>query len=141
MDEDKKKQVMIAITIICILLAVIIFFAFGTGGNSFMKGTTSTGPVPMLCVNPDCEYVFELSRDDYGRQMMENQPEIPMGPMMGPTALECPECGEKSAYVAIKCEKCKHVFMASYEDTDDYRDRCPECGYSAIEEAQSKRKK
>ena len=109
MDEDKKKQVMIAGVVICLLLAVVIFIAFGTGGSSFMRGSISKGPIPMLCVNPDCEYVFELSRDDYGQQMMENQPEIPMGPMMGPTALECPECSEESAYIAIKCKKCEYI--------------------------------
>ena len=141
MDEEKKRKVMIGITVTCTLLAIIFFIAFGTGGGGLSSNIGRKGPVQLLCVNPDCEFDFTLDTDEYIAQRREREPEIPMGPMMVPIPLECTECGEDSAYVAIACKKCECVFMSEMGESDDYRDRCPECEYSEIEEAYNKRKK
>jgi len=130
MDEDKKKIVMVVIVVACLGLAgAIVIKNFGGGSSS--TSTAAQGPQVMLCVNPDCGHIFELTRDEMRLQMREK------GRMMmgrgGPPVFTCPQCGEESAYQAIRCPKCSTVFIADY-GTDDFADRCPECGYSAIEE-------
>jgi ssDNA-binding Zn-finger/Zn-ribbon topoisomerase 1 len=141
MDDTKKRQVMIAIIALCLVVAVVITLSFN---NPFSSGSAgASGPMQMLCVNPDCGYAFEISRDEFRKQMMEKGPMGPMmmGPMAAPPAFTCPKCGEESAYMAAKCPKCEHVFINDYSISDDYPDRCPECGYSAMEERHNKSKK
>ena len=140
MDDSGKKRVMVAIVVICLVAAGVITFIFN---NPFSSSSGPKGPVQMLCVNPDCGYAFEISRNEYRKQMMEKGPMGPMmmGPMTALHAFTCPKCGKKSAYVATKCPKCGKVFIPNYGITDDYPDRCPECGYSAMEERYGKRKK
>lgn len=132
MIEDKKKVVMIVIIVACLGLAAVIamknFGGRGGGGG----GAAATGPVSTLCVNSDCGHVFELTREDRREQMLAKG----RGAMRrrgGPPAFTCPQCGEESAYQANKCSKCSTVFIADYT-SGDFADRCPECGYSPIEE-------
>ena len=140
MDDSGKKRVMVAIVVICLITAGVITFIFN---NPFSSGGGSRGPMQMLCVNPDCGYAFEISQKEFREQMMEKGPagQMMMGPMAAPPAFTCPKCGEQSAYMATKCPKCGKVFINDYSITDDYPDRCPECGYSAMEERYDKRKK
>jgi hypothetical protein len=134
MDEEKKKLVMIVVAIACIVLAVVITFATKEDGGS----RRPTGPIHMLCVNPDCGVSFELSRDDYSEQLVANQPEmtmrgVPGRGMAGPSALTCSDCGEVSAYVATKCPECEASFIQGQAGDRQFPDRCPECDYSAME--------
>ena len=140
MDDSRKKQVMVAVVVICIAVAAVVTLVFN---NPFGGGSAgSKGPVQMLCVNPDCGYAFEISRDEFRKQMMKKDPMGPMmGPMGAPPAFTCPKCGKESAYMATKCPKCGNVFIIDYSISDDYPDRCPECGYSALEESRNKRNK
>ena len=134
MDEEKKKIVMIVVAITCIVLAIVITFATREGGGS----RRPTGPIPMLCVNPDCGVSFELSRKDYSEQFMANPPEMmmpgmPGRGMAGPPVFTCSECGEESAYMANKCPECEAFFIHGQAGDQQFPDRCPECDYSAIE--------
>ena len=132
MDESKKKQIMISIVVICLVLATVIAIVNFMGGRSG-GGSRSTGPVPLLCVNEECGNEFEMDREELTQQMMKSG--ALMGPMgMGPQALTCPECNEQSAFQAVKCNKCQASFIKDYS-SGDFPDRCPECDYSAIEEA------
>jgi DNA-directed RNA polymerase subunit RPC12/RpoP len=126
---------------------VIGFVAETTG---LINSDTSGGGDPnakiiMLCANPDCKAVAELSRDEYRdimQEEMENSEGGPMGmmmPGMGPMVITCTECSEKSLYMARKCEECEEIFIEDYTVTDDYPDRCPECGYSRMEDMRNKR--
>ena len=128
MDESKKNVVMIVIVVVCLALAgAIAVINFGGGG----EGTSAAAQKPqlMLCVNPDCGNIFEMTMEER-RQAMRERGRMRM--RGGPPAFTCPKCGEESAYAAIRCPKCSTVFIQDY--TSDFPDRCPECGYSAIEE-------
>ncbi len=134
MDEEKKKIVMIVVAITCIDLAVVITFATKEKSG----GSPSRGPIPMLCVNPDCGASFELSQKDYSEQFIANQPEVTMqgargGRMVGPSVLICPKCDEESAYMASKCPECEASFIQGQAGDQQFPDRCPECDYSAME--------
>jgi len=131
MVEDKKKVVMIVIIVACLgLAAVIAMINFGGGGGGGAPGAP-TGPSPMLCVNPDCGHIFEMTQEERRKQMLAKGRGA-MARRMAPSFI-CPKCGEESAYQARKCPKCETVFIPDF-GSGDFADRCPECGYSAIEE-------
>ena len=137
MDEDKKKKVMLGLIIVCLVLAIGITAVTNMGGSGG-GGSRSNEPVQMLCMNEECGADFEMSAEEYREQMMQ-------GGMMGPgpmaqTPIECPECGMRSAFRAVKCKECGTIFMQDYT-SGDFPDRCPECGYSDIEDRRNKSKK
>jgi len=136
MDEDTKKKVMLGLIILCLILAVGITMMTNRGGGGF--GSRGNEPVQMLCMNQECGADFELSSEEYKAQIMQ-------GGMMGPgpmaqMPIECPECGMRSAFRAVKCKKCETVFMQDYT-SGDFPDRCPECDYSDIEAGRNKARK
>jgi len=133
MDEAKKKPVMIAIASVCLIVAVgiTVLSNKGSGGGSKVSDSDI---VVMLCANPDCGIDYELTVEEYREQLQEVQRAL--GPMMmmgGNLLLTCPECEEQSAYKAMRCKECDFIFVP-IPGSDDYRDRCPECGYSELEE-------
>lgn len=124
---DKKNVVMIIIVVACLALAgAFAIKNFGGGGGT---SVAAQGPQPLLCVNPDCGHIFEMTMEERREIMRERGRQMRRG---GPPAFTCPQCSEESAYQANKCTKCSTIFIADY--TGDFADRCPECGYSAIEE-------
>lgn len=126
MDDQKKQYFKIGIIISCLVLAVGIFFFTHTGSSSGKAPSEYT----LLCANPQCKHVMTVSREEYLEKMQE------AGSMAMPgkqIAFECEKCGKKSAFIATKCEKCSQVFFPNYQ-SKDYHDRCPECGYSKLEE-------
>ena len=134
MDEDTKKKVMLGLIILCLVLAIGITAVTNMGGS----GSRSSEPVQMLCMNQECRMDFELSSEEYSKQIMQ-------GGMMGPgpmaqTPIECPECSMRSAFRAVKCKKCETVFMQDYT-SGDFPDRCPKCDYSDIEVRRNKARK
>ena len=136
MDEEKKKTVMVVVAIACIVLAVVITFVTNKDGGGSGR---PTGPIHMLCVNPDCGASFELSRDEYSQQLMANRPEVTTpgmrgGGMAGPAVLTCPECSKDSAYMATKCPECGALFIQGQAGDQQFPDRCPECDHSAMED-------
>jgi len=127
-----KKGLIISIIITGVLVVGFIAETVGIIGG---EGGGGGGPteVYFMCFNPDCEATYSMSIDEY-RELMAQMGPMMMGPMMGQTmAFECKECGQQTAYIATKCPKCGAIFMMDYE-SDDYADRCPECGYSKTEE-------
>jgi DNA-directed RNA polymerase subunit M/transcription elongation factor TFIIS len=129
MDEDVKKKVSIGIAIGFIVVAAAITYMTSMGGS---KGPEALGQIQFLCINPQCNNAFEASGDEIDRQKKEG---ISMGDMP-PT--KCPKCGQNSAFVAIKCEKCGNVFIPNYRNTKEY-DKCPKCGYSKEEQSTQKK--
>jgi len=130
MEEDKKKVVMIVIVVVCLALAGALAYKNFGGGGGGGTSAAAQGPQVMLCVNPDCGHIFEMTIEERRQIMRERGRQMRRG---GPPAFTCPQCGEESAYQANKCTKCSTVFIADYT-SGDFPDRCPECGYSAIEE-------
>jgi uncharacterized OB-fold protein len=74
-----------------------------------------------------------MEKKDYFKYIQEHI--NPMSMTMPP--LVCEKCGEESIYKAIKCEKCGAIFFDNVTP-DDFRDRCPKCGYSKTEEIRKK---
>ena len=145
MDDDKKKLIKIIAIVACLVLAIGITVITNTGGG----GGSSYDPkaqVTLMCTNEDCEAITDVTNDEY-REMVragmegEGGPGMMMMPGMGPMAVECPECGEKSALRAEVCPECEEVFIMNYMAMDDYPDRCPnpDCEYSRMEERRNKK--
>ncbi|MFH1613823.1 MAG: hypothetical protein ABIG61_01890 [Planctomycetota bacterium] len=136
MTDEKKKAVQIALIIACFLLAAGIT-AWNLG---LFSGRTSyqTGPRIVVCTNPQCGAQYEVSTDELRKMLMEANPAgmmPPGGPMAGPPAMFCKKCGEQTAYIAEKCEKCGTVFLPDYQASDYIEmNRCPSCGYNRYEE-------
>ncbi len=132
MEEDKKKKILTLTVVCCLALAIII--TLSTSG--LFKGgrrIRASDKLIVLCVNPECGVDSELTRKEYRENMQDSGGAMNPMAMMGPSLIECPECGEMSATIAIKCKECENVFIQQVGG-DDYPDRCPECDYSAIEE-------
>jgi len=139
MDEDKKQKVKILFVVACLVIAVAITLA--TRGKS--RGYKRTkGTLQMLCVNEECNAEYEMNAEQFQETMI-----APPGPSsgaraeQGPRRFICPVCKEPSAFVAMKCVQCGLVFIPTYDDSQDYQDRCPECGYSGFEDRKSKKSK
>jgi rubredoxin len=130
MVEDKKKVVMIVIVVVCLGLAAVIA-KINLGGGSNAPGIP-TGPLAMLCVNPDCGHMYEMTKEEQ-REQMSAKGRDAMRRRRGPRSFICPQCSAESVYQAKKCTKCETVFIPDL-GSGDFSDRCPECGYSAIEE-------
>ena len=134
MDEDKKKKVKIACVAGCMVIALVIFML--SRGKSLSSGRTK-GTMQMLCVNEECNAEYEATAEQFRETRVPSGPIGTGGRGLGPQTFVCLECGEESAFVATKCVQCGFVFTQSYDDTDDYPDRCPECDHSAIEDRSS----
>ncbi len=129
MDEDKKKKIMIGIIVGCIVLAVIINVVPRLGKS---RSRGPTGPITMLCINNQCNADFELSQEEMREQMNRMGGGGPMM-MMSTPRFVCPECNQQSAYRAMVCEQCDSMFISTPQ-SEDFYDRCPECGFSKTEE-------
>jgi len=125
MEESKKKSIMIGIIVVCLAAAAIIYVK-----NMSRDGrgrTAASETMWVKCTNPDCGAAYEISESEYIEWARESAYST------GPVPMRCEKCGEDSAYQAIKCEKCETVFVMGTV-TDDFADRCPECGNSETEE-------
>ena len=71
------------------------------------------------CVCPDCGYAVEKKEYEEG--------------LMACVDYICPECKKRSAYRAMICSQCDTIYIP-IQNNNDYRDRCPDCGYSKAEE-------
>ncbi len=134
---DKKNVIMIVIVVVCLVLAGAFAIKNFGGGGDTSTSAADQGSQSMLCINPDCGHVFEMTIEER-RQIMREQ-----GRMMrrgGPPVFICPQCSEESAYQANNCSKCSTIFIRDYS-SGDFADRCPECGYSAIEERRQQKGK
>ena len=129
MDEDMKKKVTIGIVIGCIAIAAAITVITNWGSSS--GGPKTEGQIQFLCINPKCGYAFESSGEELNKLEEQGVSRGDMPPM------KCPQCGQNSAYFAIKCGKCGNVFIPNYENPKEY-DKCPKCGFSKNEQMRKK---
>lgn len=118
MDVSKKKPIIFIVS--CLVLAAGVTVFTRSGGGSIKN------PIQMLCV--ECNAEFEVSHRQFDGHIKKYGPMAARG-----MPFRCPECGEDSAYMAVKCKKCATVFLMD-PAAGDYPDICPECGYSEIEE-------
>lgn len=118
------------------LTAVCVFGYLGEtmlGGGGGGTGIDPDAPVYMLCANPSCNAEVEMTQKEFMDLASDMDP-MGMPMMMGPMAYNCPECNKKSLYRATKCPECDKIFVENYQAVDDYPDRCPDCGYSELED-------
>jgi DNA-directed RNA polymerase subunit M/transcription elongation factor TFIIS len=120
MDISTKKIVSIVVAIACLALAVIIMIKTH---NSRSSGDIADH-IQMLCTNPKCGQSYVLSEKQF-KAMISN--EAPMS--MQTPSFSCPKCKQKTAGIAMKCEKCGNVFLPNYRSPQNL-DKCPKCGFS-----------
>ncbi len=136
MDDIMKKRVSIGIAVACLLIAGVILYTTmsGPGGD-----TSSNKTVYLVCVNPKCGEITEMTAGKFRDYMAETMKDNPMGPMgmmgpdCGPTII-CPVCKELSCYTGEKCEKCGDIFPIDYRRGNDAY-KCPKCGYDKYGDA------
>ena len=139
MEEQTKKKLSIIFVVIALIVAGIVISRTFSGGSGSGSGGSGKDKMHLLCKS--CGEI-EITRDEF-REMMKNQPGGMMPMMMaGPMLLNCPECGQKSCAVATKCQECGSVFVSVPRPGSSVPpDKCPKCGYSAIEERRKERTK
>ncbi len=132
MEEGQKKVVMIVIVIACLAAAGIITYVTRSGEGGIRR--FAAGEITQLkCNNPDCGHEFEMDQADYLEYLKEHAV-----PGMSVPPIPCPQCGEDSCFRAIKCEKCGKVFFPNTVEAR-FEDKCPDCGYSELEERRAQR--
>lgn len=129
MDEGKKRKIMVGVIVGCLVLAGVMTIV--SMGSS--KPKKSNDPFLVVCCNSSCKASYELKPEEYRDLIKSDQKGMDPRMIMGMVPVTCKECGEKSAYKAIRCEKCGFVFPRGL-NPEDFSDRCPKCGYSKTEE-------
>ena len=134
MDEDKKKMIMVIVLVSCLVLVAALNVPrfFGGGGSKASQDDT----VYLVCVNEECEETSEITRQEYQDGLRQTGMPM-MGPMGGAALVVCPVCDEQSAAKGVSCSECGTIFLQVFGG-DDYPDRCPDCGHSAIETRRNK---
>jgi hypothetical protein len=138
-----SKNVKIVVAAACFIVAASIFYFTVLGGSG---GSLSSGDQKMWfkCFNEKCNAAYSLTPDEFAKLQGDNPTMMMMGQMQ---AFQCQKCNQKTAYIATKCEneKCDEVFimqmgMVPGQANQDFPDRCPKCGYSAIEQMGKEKK-
>jgi len=127
MEEAKKKSILIAVIVVCLVLAGLITVVTHSGGSGIPKYFDQE-LTWLKCSNPQCGATYQISKRDYFKYIEKHQD----WRKAGPPALVCKECGKKTVYRAVKCEKCRKIFYWG-SVPGDFEDRCPNCGYSKLE--------
>jgi DNA-directed RNA polymerase subunit RPC12/RpoP len=136
-EKQLKIALIVSVSLTGLLVAGFVIESFSGPGDDDIGEASRAGGIWMLCDNPDCEAAYEISEEEFAELMRgKGRP----GPgMMGQLAFVCRECGQETAYRGMKCPKCGALFIRESID-GDYADRCPDCGYSAMEKTISERK-
>lgn len=129
MQEYLKKQIMLGVIGGCLVLAGLI---------TLMTRPRKMG-IPakfakefkwVKCRDPNCAAEYQITKKDY---FVHREKNTELWALEAP-GLICKNCGKKSVYEAVKCEKCKLVFEIYSSIPRSFRDKCPKCGYSKINE-------
>lgn len=131
MEDSKKKSIMIGIIVVCLVAAAAITYINRPKSDRSFDNIPADATIWMKCRNPACEAVYEMNEREYNKRVQIDEDSMKARPM------RCEKCGEDSAYRAEKCEKCGFVFERGTV-LGDLPDRCPECGYSKMEEESRK---
>src|SRR3989339_1032905 len=113
MEDSKKKVMGIVIIVLCLTVA----------GALFLKRSSKASDIPnefqgkvvwLECRNPECKATYEIDKYEYYKWSENNR--SPMALSAPP--MECKQCGKKSAYKALKCEKCGETFFPGESQSD-----------------------
>ncbi len=128
MEERKKKPIMLGVIVVCLVLAGAIAY-MNRPKRSGLDSIPSGQMIWVKCANSDCGAEYQIDRKGYLEYKEKHQ--NPMSLSAPP--LVCEKCEKKSVFKAVKCEKCGLIFVYGAAPKG-FADRCPECGYSKIEE-------
>ncbi len=135
MEDSKKKSVMIVVIVASLASAALITYLSRRSGDIGLD--EFEGQMQLVkCANRNCGAVYEIDKKKY-YELLEEESRKHVDDM-GPLAITCEKCGENSIFKAVKCEKCGEVFFYGEVGANDFPDRCPKCGYSAMEEQRKK---
>jgi hypothetical protein len=136
MEDSKKKPIMIAVIVVCLGAAGLIFYTRGSGGGGGIDSIPDDEMTWVKCNNPACRAEYEMGRKAYYEAVNER-----LDPMaMTAPPLICKECQKPSVFDAEKCANpaCGIVFLKG-SVPNDFQDRCPKCKQSAEEEKRKAR--
>jgi len=128
MKEGDKKLIKTVIIIVCLGLAGTIVYMSRprrSGLDSVPRGQM----IWVKCANTDCGAEYEIDNRDYWEHIEKHR--NPMS--LSVPALVCRNCGKKSVFRAVKCEKCGLIFFHGTNQTS-FADTCPGCGFSKMKE-------
>jgi len=131
---------------VCLLVIGAIFMAKGGSGGG---APVLSDKVGVVCLNPECGYKESVDRQKFSQMMKDRQTELgitdedmAMGRGRGigteQLPLVCPKCEKESFVTGFVCDKCGEIFGAQ---AGAFRDKCPKCGYSRLEDIQKNLKK
>jgi len=132
MGDSKKKPIMIAVIVACLGVAAAITYITSSGGGGGIETIDSSEMMWVKCSNPDCGGEYQIDEKGYLEYIREHQEGMSTPPLV------CKECGEESVYNAVKCPKCGVIFFHGSIREAKFKDTCPECGYSEIEDLRKK---
>jgi predicted RNA-binding Zn-ribbon protein involved in translation (DUF1610 family) len=139
-EKQLKIALLVSVAVTALLMVGFVIESFTDSSGGGVIGSIRGGGIWMLCENPDCEAAYEVTQEEFN-ELLRSKGQILFGPgVMSRLTFVCRECGQETAYRGMQCQKCGALFIPE-EGTGDYPDRCPECGYSATEEAIQKRTK
>lgn len=130
MEEGTRKTVMIGAVIVCLGVAGIITYKTRPRRHTGVPDYYAKEMIWVKCRNPQCEAEYQINKKEYYEYIDEERSKNPS--VLATPPMICKECGMKEVFEATKCEKCGLIFETGLK-ADDFRDRCPKCGYSTIE--------
>lgn len=95
MDENKKRNLLIILSVACITIALVFAYSSLNGGKT--NSTGSDELITMKCRNPECRESFEIPTNEFNSYMQKNA-----GVELELPAYPCQKCEEKSAYRIFK---------------------------------------
>jgi predicted Zn-ribbon and HTH transcriptional regulator len=123
MEDNVKKPIMIGVIVVCFVLVGFIAYNSISGSPSGVESLKRGTLIWLKCLK--CEAAYQMDEKDYYEFLEKHK--------MDGVVMSCDKCGEGNVLRAAKCDKCGVIFFMSGA-LDDYKDRCPKCGYSATEE-------
>lgn len=123
MEDSKKKPIMLGIILVCLGLAIFLTVRRAGSSGGGLKSVKAGRMMWVKCSNPDCNSEYQMDEKDFYEAKNQNRG----------APLVCKDCEEESIYRAEKCNGCGMVFFRGAV-RGELADKCPECGYSQMEE-------
>jgi hypothetical protein len=139
------KSAMVGIIVVCLGLAVLIFYKFGSASEGPDLDVFEGELVWVKCANPDCKQAYQMDKKKYFEQVQKQTRQSPTS--RGPILIVCEKCGKRNLFEVVKCgnSDCGAIFRRGAAGAVDFADRCPKCRYSQTEkdreEAASRRRR
>lgn len=137
MEDSRKKPIMIAVIVVCLVVAGLITFARRSGAGGGINSISDSEMTWVKCNNQSCKAEYQMGKKAFYKAQQERF--NPMARTAPP--LTCEKCGKDSLFQAIKCANpsCGAIFIQGISGQNDFPDRCPVCKQSETEEIRKRR--